>query len=129
MDIGEVTKQANIPASTLRYYEEKGLIKPIGRNGLRRVYAEGVLEKLALISLGQSAGLSLDDIGKMLLPEGVEVDRALLIKRADELDKQIDEMTAMRDGLRHAAKCEAPTHLECPTFRRYLDVLGKRRKK
>ena len=38
LDIAEVVEQAGVPASTLRYYEEKGLIMPIGRSGLRRVF-------------------------------------------------------------------------------------------
>ena len=43
MDIGEVAKKAKVAPSTLRFYEEKGLIKSIGRQGLRRQYAKQVL--------------------------------------------------------------------------------------
>ena len=43
-------------ASTLRYYEEMGLIESIGRRGLKRVFLPSVLEKLSLIELGQAAG-------------------------------------------------------------------------
>jgi len=45
LDIGEVADQCGLPASTLRFYEEKGLIKSIGRRGLRRVFAGQVLER------------------------------------------------------------------------------------
>ena len=38
LDIGEVAKQAGLPPSTLRYYEEKGLIRSVGRRGLRRAF-------------------------------------------------------------------------------------------
>mgnify|MGYP001964731658 CR=1 FL=1 len=62
MDIAEVAAQAGVPASTLRYYEEKGLITSIGRSGLRRVFDSGVVERLALIALGRAAGFSLDEI-------------------------------------------------------------------
>lgn len=55
MDIAEVTKLSGLPASTLRYYEQLGLITSIGRSGLRRQYAPNVLEKLNLISLGRLA--------------------------------------------------------------------------
>ena len=58
LDIGDVAAQCGVPASTLRYYEQKGLITSIGRRGLRRVFAAGVLERLALIALGRSAGFS-----------------------------------------------------------------------
>lgn len=126
MNIGEVSKLSKLPASTLRYYEEKGLIRSIGRKGLKRVFSTDVIEKLALITLGQNAGLSLDEIGKMLLSQGLKIDRDLLLSRADDLDKKILEMTAMRDGLRHAAACKAPSHLECEKFLRILNISGKR---
>jgi MerR family regulatory protein len=55
MDITEVARRSGIPASTLRIYEEKGLIASIGRRGLRRVFDPGVLERLALIAVGRAA--------------------------------------------------------------------------
>lgn len=121
MDIAEVAKQAGVPASTLRYYEELGLIASTGRHGLRRVFGPAVLERLALVALGRSAGFSLEEIARMLGGEGrPRIDRALLAAKADELDGTIARLTAMRNGLRHAAACPAPSHLECPTFRRLL---------
>ena len=125
MDIGEVAKKSGVKPSALRFYEEKGLITSLGRKGLRRYYAEDVLERLSLIALGRSAGLSLGEIGMMLLPTGLEVDRSLLLSKADQLDKQITEMIAMRDGLRHAAACEAENHLACPKFQRLMKVAKK----
>lgn len=47
MDIGEVAKKAKVTTATLRFYEEKGLIKSIGRQGLRRQYGKQVLDQLA----------------------------------------------------------------------------------
>ena len=41
LDIAEVAEQSGLPASALRFYEEKGLIKSIGRRGLRRVFPAG----------------------------------------------------------------------------------------
>jgi DNA-binding transcriptional MerR regulator len=123
MDISEVAKQSGVAASTLRFYEERGLIHSIGRHGLKRVFGTGVLDRLALIALGRSAGLSLDEIAPMLGTEGTpRIDRQLLASKADELDKSIRKMTAMRDGLRHAAVCSAPSHIECPKFRRLLGL-------
>jgi DNA-binding transcriptional MerR regulator len=125
LDIAEVSRQARVPASTLRYYEEKGLIRSLGRSGLRRVFDSTVLERLALIALGRAAGFSLDEIGAMFAPDGKpRVDRRMLSERADELDRTIRELGALRDGLRHAAACRAPSHMECPTFRRILRAAG-----
>jgi DNA-binding transcriptional MerR regulator len=133
LDIGEVAKRAGIPASTLRFYEEKGLVASVGRRGLRRQYDRDVLERLALIALGRSAGFSLDEISRMFATDGrLQVDRPMLVNKADELDLTIRKLGAMRDGLRHAAACRAPSHMECPTFRRLLKVAAQttaRRKK
>jgi DNA-binding transcriptional MerR regulator len=125
MDISEVARQSGVPASALRYYEEKGLITSIGRRGLQRVFPQDVLERLALIALGRSAGFSLDEIARMFSPKGKpKIDRRLLADKADELQKTIRKLSAMRDGLLHAAACPAPSHLECPKFRRLLGLAG-----
>lgn len=121
MDIAEVAKRSGLPASTLRYYEEKGLIASTGRAGLRRRFAPTVLDQLALITLGQAAGFSLDEIASMLSSTGRStIDRRLLASKADEIDATIKRLQAMSNGLRHASVCPAPSHAECPTFRRLL---------
>jgi len=126
LDIGDVAKLSRLPVSTLRFYEEKGLIQSIGRNGLRRLFDTDILERLALISLGRNAGFSLDEIGRMFTPKGPRIDRELLTAKANELDRNIKMLVAMRNGLRHAADCPAPNHLECPTFQRLVHVAGKK---
>ena len=127
MDIGEVAKASGLPASTLRFYEEKGLIKSYGRNGLRRLFSANVVERLALISLGRKVGFSLDDIHEMFTPDGPVIKRDLLLEKAEELDRKITELSSMRDGLKHAAVCKAPSHFECPKFLRLLSIAGKNR--
>jgi DNA-binding transcriptional MerR regulator len=123
MDIGEVARRAGVPVSTLRFYEQKGLIASTGRRGLRRLFDPGVLERLALIGVARRAGFSLDETGRMLGPGGEPcIDRQMLADKADELDRTIQQLSAMRDGLRHAAACPAPSHMECPTFRRFLSA-------
>lgn len=134
LDIGEVASRSGVPASALRFYEDKGLIRAIGRRGLRRQYDAGVLERLALITLGRAAGFSLDEIARMFSDGRPRIDRALLAAKAAELDATIRKLTAMRDGMRHAAACKAASHMECPTFRRLLAAataraLGTRRGK
>jgi DNA-binding transcriptional MerR regulator len=123
VDISEVAQRAAIPASTLRFYEEKGLIASVGRRGLRRVFTPDVLERLALIALGRAAGFSLEEIARMLPTRGgPRIDRHMLAAKAEDVDRTIRRLTAIRDGLRHAAACPAPSHMECPTFRRLLQA-------
>ncbi|MNF98101.1 HTH-type transcriptional regulator CueR [compost metagenome] len=126
MDIGQVSRWSGLPASTLRYYEEKGLIRSIGRNGLKRVFNESVIQRLSLIALGRTAGFSLDDIAGMLVTEGgPAIDRARLQDKADEVDRTIKQLCAIRDGLRHAASCPEANHLDCPKFQRLMGIAAR----
>jgi len=130
LDINEVAKRSGVSASALRFYEEKGLVASVGRRGLRRLFDRSVLERLSLISLGRSAGFSLDEIAKVFAADGrPRIDRQMLADKANELDATIRKMSSLRDGLRHAAACPAPSHMECPTFRRLLGLAASPRKK
>jgi DNA-binding transcriptional MerR regulator len=125
MDIAEVARRSGVPASTLRFYEEKGLIASAGRQGLRRTFAPAVLDQLALIALGQASGFTLDEIRAMFKPDGrPSIDRAMLSAKADEIDRTIRRLKAMSNGLRHAAVCPARNHSECPTFQRLVKAAG-----
>ncbi len=128
MDIAEVARRSGVPASTLRYYEEKGLIASVGRQGLRRVFTPNVLNQLALIALAQAAGFALDEIRTMFAADGrPSIDKRLLAAKADEIDAKVKRLKAMSDGLRHAAVCPAPSHAECPTFQRLVRAAGRGR--
>jgi len=121
MDIAAVARASGVPASALRYYESKGLIRSLARDAGRRHFAPEVLDQLALIALGQAAGFSLDEIRTMLTPGGQpDIDRSLLSAKADELDRTARRLQAMSAGLRHAAVCPAPSHAQCPSFQRLL---------
>lgn len=128
LDITEVARRSGVRASTLRFYEEKGLIVSTGRRGLRRVFDAGVLERLALIAVGRVAGFTLEEIARMFAPDGKpRIERERLRAKADELDATIQRLAALRDGLRHAAACPAPSHMECPRFRRIVRLAGEGR--
>ncbi len=127
LDIGEVAARSGVPPSTLRYYEEIGLISSLGRRGLRRQFDTDVLLKLSLIGLGKTAGFSLVEIAGMFAQDGrADIPRAQLHAKAGELQRQILELRMLRDVLRHVADCPAPTHMECPTFRGLLKTASRR---
>lgn len=122
-----MARRTGFSSSALRFYEEKGLIASTGRAGLRRIFNPDVLERLALVALGRTAGFSLDQIALMFAPDGrLRIDRRVLAARAEDLTTTIRGLTAMRDGLQHASVCRAPSHMECLTFRRLLQVAAKR---
>lgn len=126
IDISNLSKRIGIPASTLRYYEEKKLIKSIGRSGLKRLFDTYVFEQLDFIALGQRAGFSLEDIQAMLTTKGeYEVNRDKLQKKAQEIGQHVKQLTAIQRCLEHAAKCSAERHSECSKFQKLLRVAGK----
>lgn len=125
VDIGVLAKASGLPASTLRYYEERGLIESVGRKGLRRQYSEQTLDQLALIALGKGAGFSLDEIGAMFdQNRQPDLPRPSLRERADALDAQIQRLATLSKLLRHVAECPAPSHMACPRFRKLLRLAG-----
>ncbi len=126
IDISELARRAGVRASTLRFYEEKGLIASTGRRGLKRLFAPDTAERLALIALGRACGFSLEEIGGML--GGPDIDRATLRAKASDLDRKIETLTRMRDGLTHAADCKVPQLMDCPHFLRLVKVAGARRR-
>lgn len=128
LDIGVVAERSGVAPSTLRYYEEIGLISSFGRRGLRRQFDADVLLKLSLIAMGKAAGFSLEEIAGMFGSDGKpEISRDQLRVRADELQRQMVELRTLRDVLRHVADCPAPSHLECPTFRKLMQAAPRRR--
>ncbi|OBU52474.1 MerR family transcriptional regulator [Stenotrophomonas maltophilia] len=123
LDIGEVVKRSGVPASTLRYYEQLGLLQALGRRGLRRQYDAQVLERLALIGLGQAAGLSLQQIGASLPSQQgcISLDREALLAQAEVLQRQITRLQRVRRRLQRAAACpQAEDARKCGSFRKLL---------
>lgn len=122
LDIGEVHDRTGLQPSTLRYYEQRGLIESSGRNGLRRRYQPDVLGRLALIRAAQAAGFTLTETADLL--EATPTDTTLrqqLAAKADELDQRIQLLAVMRDQLRHAVHCRSPRLVDCPHFQQCID--------
>jgi MerR family redox-sensitive transcriptional activator SoxR len=127
IDISELSRRSGVKASALRFYEERGLIASTGRRGLKRLFPPEATERLSLIALGRACGFSLDEIAGLL--DGPDIDRASLRSKATQLDRRIEQLTRMREGLRHAADCKVPILTECPHFLRIVKAAGHRRRR
>lgn len=126
LDIGEVAERSGVKPSALRHYEAVGLIASVSRHGLRRQFPPEVLLQLALIGLCKSAGFTLREMTAMFGRNGMpDLPRETLRAKAAEVGRKIDELTALRETLRHVADCPAPSHLECPSFRKLLAQAGR----
>ena len=117
IDIASLAKQTGIPAHTLRYYETRGLIAPVSRSGLKRVFADDVVLKLQLIQLGQQVGMSLDDINLAFgLNADMAVKRSALAQQAAIVASQIRQLQTVQTLLQHLLACPHEQHLDCPEF-------------
>jgi DNA-binding transcriptional MerR regulator len=121
MSIGEVARRAGRRPSSIRYYEQIGLLSPAARVAGRRVYGPEVVRTLAVIETGQRAGLTLEEIGALLAaaPDdaaAVERLRAVAERKLPEITALIERSQLVRDWLECAARCECPSLDQCPLF-------------
>ena len=120
--ISELAEFLKIPSSTIRYYEDIGLIHSIGRKGLQRVFSKNVIVTMQLILLGKKAGFSLDDLKVMLSIKDHPVSKQVLLNKAEQIDHQIEELDQLRKGLRHVSQCRFENPLECEKFKKILNL-------
>jgi DNA-binding transcriptional MerR regulator len=105
LTIGEVARRAQVPTSTIRYYERRGLLAPDARASGQRRYREATLRRLVFIGMLQDAGLALDDIGGVLNASSVTEWKAIASKRLEALDAEIAQLRNARDYLAGALLC------------------------
>lgn len=120
MKIGEVSKNLDIPTSTIRYYEKKGLISPPERVSGKRHFSNSTLVTLRFIQLCQAANFTLSEIQNLLEHNTSNLNRdglwqpAVELKRK-EIRKQIDELKQVDAVLDELLKCRCESIEQCVT--------------
>jgi DNA-binding transcriptional MerR regulator len=110
MQIGEVERRSGVPAKTIRYYEDIGVLgRPARTPSGYRTYEKAVLDRLRFIRAAQTVGLTLGEIREIvaLRDRGrapCEHVAELITKRAADIDAQIAELERMRSDLRRLAR-------------------------
>lgn len=118
ISIYQVIQQTGVPASTLRYYEEIGLLHPTRRISGRRQYDESVLQRLALIRTGQQAGFTLAEL-RVLLNRvlGTESNGPawdeLMHRKLQEMEKLMQNIERMKRLLTDIMLCDNAYLAEC----------------
>lgn len=109
--IGEISRRAGVSVSTLRYYEEQGLIASTGRVNNKRVFSRAVLRRLAFINAAQKVGLSIDEIRGSLArlplqtaPSPADWNR-LSEPWKERVDRSIRQLQALRTSLDSCIGC------------------------
>ena len=121
MTIGDVAARTGKRPSSIRYYEEIGLLPEPQRVGGRRSYEQSIVRTLAVVDTAQRAGLALDEISVLLQAsdeDGESVDRLREIaeRKLPEIAALIERSELVCDWLECAARCECPQLEECPLF-------------
>lgn len=94
--IRELCEEFHVTARALRFYETKGLLRPL-REGQTRVYTATDRARLALVLRGKRVGFSLDEIRELLdLHEMDPGDRAAIARMRDELARRIAALRRQR---------------------------------
>ncbi|MDV7144468.1 Cu(I)-responsive transcriptional regulator [Tropicimonas sp. TH_r6] len=120
MNIGDVARRTGLPAKTIRYYEEIGLISPLrDENGYRR-FRESDMHRLAFLGRARSLGFSIEDCRGLLELYGDRQRASADVKRIARghlarIDEKLAELTAMRQALAHLVSCCAgDSRPDCP---------------
>ncbi|BBX85865.1 MerR family transcriptional regulator [Mycolicibacterium aubagnense] len=113
--IGEVSVRTEVAATTLRYYEQIGLIPAPARVGGQRRYDDAVIDRLHVIRLCKTAGFSLDEIQLLFADEapGRPASRALAETKLAEIDAKIAELHLARAIVEWGVKCTCPSIDAC----------------
>ncbi len=104
--IGQLARAAQVPTSTVRYYERRGLVRPESRSeGNYRVYTEGALDQLLFVRSAQAAGFTLSNISALLrFRDGdaapCQEVQAIVTARLDDVTEQIGQLSHVQGTLR-----------------------------
>jgi MerR family redox-sensitive transcriptional activator SoxR len=118
ISISQVAQRTGVRPSALRYYEEIGLLRPTRRVSGRRHYDENVLQRLALIQIGQQAGFTLAEL-RILLNQVLDSETGgagwhdLVDRKLKEMDTLLRNIDSMKRLLEDIKDCDDSSLAEC----------------
>lgn len=121
MNIGQASKRSGVPAKTIRYYEEIGLIPPAGRTAAGyRDYDESEVETLKFVQKARSLGFSVHDVGDLLTlwrdrgRASADV-RRIAQGHVQAVERKIAELEAIKQTLEGLIRrCHGDDRPDCP---------------
>lgn len=120
MNISDVARASGLPAKTIRYYEEIGLVRPArGANGYRD-FSDQDAHKLTFLSRSRSLGFSIEDCRTLLslyedrARASADV-KAVAAEHLDRIAHKIEELQALKATLETlVTQCHGDTRPDCP---------------
>ncbi|WP_271948231.1 Cu(I)-responsive transcriptional regulator [Ruegeria faecimaris] len=123
MNIGDVSNQTGLPAKTIRYYEDIGLIKPLrDDNGYRRFRSQDV-HKLNFLGRARALGFTIEDCRTLMALYEDETRASADVKKVArahmvQIEAKIADLNAMRDTLGHLIDaCAGDDRPDCPILK------------
>ncbi len=121
MTIGQAAASSGVPAKTIRFYEELGLVRPAARLANHyRAYDQSNVQTLRFIRRARDLGFSLQEIDRLIAlyrnrRRASEEVKRLALEHVAELDHKISELTRIRETLADLARrCRGDQRPECP---------------
>lgn len=120
MNIGDVARASGLPAKTIRYYEDIGLIQPLRSTNGYRAFRQSDLHKLAFLGRARSLGFTIEGCRSLLrLYEDTERASAdvkqIAEEHLDRIDQKLAELAEMRNTLAHLIDgCAGDHRPDCP---------------
>jgi len=120
MNIGDVARRSGLPAKTIRYYEDIGLIQPARSANGYRAFAPSDLHKLAFLGRARALGFTIEDCrGLLALYEDETRASAEVKKIAREhlhaIERKIEDLRQMHDTLSDlVSACAGDDRPDCP---------------
>ena len=120
MNIGTAAEQSGLPAKTIRYYEDIGLMRPDRAGNGYRDYSAADVHRLRFVQRSRSLGFSVEECRQLLSlygdshRESADV-KALAKAKLTEIDRKLEELAGLRDTLRHLVEhCHGDHRPDCP---------------
>jgi DNA-binding transcriptional MerR regulator len=107
LTIGKLAERTEVHPRTIRFYEAKGLLPPPTRSSAGyRLYSPQDVRRLTLVRAARALGFSIREIRRLMVMaqhEGCASFQGqvaeLIVAKLQEVDKTVQELTSLRDGL------------------------------
>ncbi|MFV2091808.1 MAG: Cu(I)-responsive transcriptional regulator [Hyphomicrobiales bacterium] len=123
MNIGYVSERSGVPAKTIRYYEDIGLVSPLRDSNGYRAFGDRELYKLAFLGRARSLGFTIEDCRALLALYEDESRASADVKRIanehlEQIEAKITGLQTMRDTLTHLMdECAGDHRPDCPILK------------
>lgn len=129
MNIGDVSRLSGLPAKTIRYYEDIGLVSPLRSNNGYRSFRQSDLHKLAFLGRARSLGFSIDDCRNLMALYDDKTRASADVKTIAQehlkrIEQKLRELSEMQGTLTHLIKgCAGDHRPDCPILADLANVM------